>query len=68
MSYLESPIFTLNVGKDYPRQFAVHTSLLNKESDMLAQSTKNGFMEQHTKEIRLEEEDPDLFGFFVEYL
>lgn len=56
------------VGKENPKTFQLHSELIANESDRLAKDVRGGFDEQSTKCILLDEEDPELFGFFVEYL
>lgn len=56
------------VGKENSKTFQLHSELLANESDRLAKDVKGGFDEQSSKCILLEEEDPELFGYFVEYL
>lgn len=56
------------VGKENQKTFLLHSELLAHESHRLAKGVKGGFGEQSTKRILLDEEDPELFGYFVEYL
>lgn len=56
------------VGRERPKTFLLHSALLIHESDRLAQDVKGGFGEQSSKRILLDEEDPEMFGYFVEYL
>lgn len=56
------------VGQEKPKIFLLHSELLAYESDRLAKDVKGGFGEQSDKRILLDEEDPELFGYFVEYL
>ena len=46
----------------------LHSALLVRESDRLAQDIKGGFVEESRERIQLDEEDPEMFGYFVEYL
>ena len=46
----------------------LHSELLAHESDRLAKDVKGRFGEQSLKRILLDEENPELFGYFVEYL
>ena len=50
------------------KTFQLHSDLLAHESDCLAKDVKGGFLEEQSKTIILHEEDPELFGYFVEYL
>ena len=57
------------VGEGPPtRTFFIHGALLESESDRLAKDVNGGFREEATRTIVLNEEDPCLFGYFVEYL
>ena len=56
------------VGQENQKTFLLHSELLAHESDRLAKDVKGGFGEQSIKRILLDEEDPELFGYFVEYL
>ena len=56
------------VGGENAKTFRLHSELLAHESDRLAKDVKGGFGEQSSKSILLDEEDPDLFGYFVEYM
>lgn len=67
-SYLTSPIFSVVVDKENAKTFLLHSALLVDESDRLAKDVKGGFSEGASKRIVLEEEDSELFGYFVEYL
>ena len=56
------------VGEGPTRTFFIHGALLESESDRLAKDVSGGFKEETTRTIILNEEDPSLFGYFVEYL
>lgn len=56
------------VGKYNPKIFHLHSKLLAHESDHLERSIKPGFKEESDRKIILDDEDPDLFGYFVEYI
>ncbi|MCJ1353341.1 MAG: hypothetical protein MMC33_003326 [Icmadophila ericetorum] len=66
--FLTSPVFAIIVGADKPKTFQIHSALLIHESDRLAKDVTGGFNEEGTKTVVLDEEDPELFGYFVEYL
>jgi hypothetical protein len=63
---LTSPIVTVNVANT--RKFYLHFDLLVSESDKLSRELNGSFKEAETKAIDIADEDPDLFGFFVEYM
>ncbi|KAH7385959.1 hypothetical protein BKA66DRAFT_569275 [Pyrenochaeta sp. MPI-SDFR-AT-0127] len=63
---LTSRIITINVGKS--RTFHLHADLLTAESEELLKNLTGSFKEASENAIDIESEDPDLFGFFVEYL
>ena len=65
--YLTSSVFSVVVGTK-PTTYILHADLLAKESDRFSKSVGGVFSEATTKTITLDEEDPELFGFFVEYL
>ena len=65
---MDSTVFTVIVGTDDPRTFVIHDTLLADESDRLAVSVQGRFSEGTERKIHLEEEDPELFGYFVKYL
>lgn len=46
----------------------LHSGLLNGESEKLYNSLKGDFMEAENWKINLPDEDPELFGYFIEYL
>lgn len=56
------------VDKDASETLLLHSGLLAEESDRLAKDIKGGFSEAASKRIVLDEEDSELFGYFVEYL
>lgn len=65
-SFLTSPLVTVTIAKS--RTFYLHFDLLVAESDMFSNSLTGRFKEAEEKAIELEDEDPETFGFFVEYL
>jgi len=65
-SFLTSPTVTVTVGKS--RVFNLHLDLLTVEADRFAKSLSGKFNESKTKTLDIEDEDPELFGYFVEYL
>jgi hypothetical protein len=65
-SHLTSPIVTVAVSKS--RTFYLHLAILTAESEKFSRELKSGFKEASKKEIDIADEDPDLFGFFVEYI
>ena len=64
--FLTSPIVSIFVGNR--RTFLLHSGLLSGESEKLYNSLKGDFMEAENWKINLRDEDPELFGYFVEYL
>ena len=68
VQFLTSSVFFVVVGKENQKTFLLHSELLAYESDRLVKNVKGGFDEQSTKIILLDEEDSELFGYFVEYL
>ena len=56
------------VGEENSKTFLLHSELLAHESDRLAKDVKGGFNEESNRRISLQEEDLELFGYFVEYL
>jgi hypothetical protein len=64
-SSLKSRIVTVAVKS---KIFNLHYDLLVAESEMLSRSLKGNFKEASDNAIKIEEEDPELFGFFVEYM
>jgi hypothetical protein len=65
-SYLTSRIITVTVTKS--RTFYLHLDLLVTESDKFSRQLHGAFKEATECAIEVEDEDPELFGFFVEYL
>ncbi|KAH8721550.1 hypothetical protein GQ44DRAFT_829121 [Phaeosphaeriaceae sp. PMI808] len=63
---LTSSVIAVTVAKS--RTFYLHSDLLTSESERLSNSLTGRFKEAEEKAIELEDEDPELFGFFVEYL
>ncbi|KAB2102961.1 hypothetical protein AG0111_0g8746 [Alternaria gaisen] len=64
--FLASSVITVTVAKS--RAFYLHFDLLISESDSFSNSLTGRFKEAEEKAIELVDEDPELFGFFVEYL
>ncbi|EUC41734.1 hypothetical protein COCMIDRAFT_40144 [Bipolaris oryzae ATCC 44560] len=64
--FLTSPIVTVTVANS--RTFYLHFDLLIAESKRFSNSLTGEYKEAEQKAIELEDEDPELFGFFVEYL
>lgn len=65
---LISPIVIVRVGSKDPRTFNLHKSLVCKESAFLSKAFHGGFKEASKQECTLPEEDPRMFGYFVEYM
>jgi hypothetical protein len=65
---LTSLIVTIQVGAPEPTAFNLHKSLVCKESLLLSKTFDGAFKEAVEQECTLSEEDPRLFGYFVEYL
>jgi hypothetical protein len=65
---LTSPIVTIQVGAPEPTAFNLHKSLVCKESLLLSKTFDGAFKEAVEQRCTLSEEDPQLFGYFVEYL
>lgn len=63
---LTSRIITVTVAKS--RIFYLHNDNLVTESERFANSLAGNFREVVDAVITLDEEDPELFGFFVEYI
>lgn len=63
---LTSSVIAVTVAKS--RTFYLHSNLLTFESERFSNSLTGRFKEAEEKAIELDDEDPDLFGFFVEYL
>lgn len=69
ISFLTSPIFAIHVGSGTNRRtFRLHSALLAKESQRLSASINNDSKEAAERTIDLDEEDLELFGYFVSYL
>jgi hypothetical protein len=65
-SFLTSYIVTIKVAKS--STFYIHSELLLAESERYAKSLKGDFKEAQDCTIGIEDEDPELFGFFLEYI
>jgi hypothetical protein len=65
-SFLTS--YIVNVRVTNSRTFYVHSDLLLAESERYANCLKGDFKEAKVCTIEIEDEDPELFGFFLEYL
>jgi BTB/POZ domain len=65
---LTSPIVTIRVGKEKPVAFNLHRVLVCNESARFAKTFQGAFKEASEQECTLPEEDPRLFGYFVEYM
>lgn len=65
-SYLTSRVIAVTVAKS--RTFYLHLDLLVAESDKFSRQLHGAFKEAAECAIEVEDEDPELFGFFVEYL
>ncbi|KAF2789769.1 hypothetical protein K505DRAFT_365307 [Melanomma pulvis-pyrius CBS 109.77] len=63
---LTSSTVAITVAKS--RTFYLHSNLLTAESERFSKSLSGKFKEAEENAIHLEDEDPNLFGFFVEYL
>lgn len=50
------------------RTFSVHSDLLTAESERFTNSLPGGFKEAKDRTLDIEDEDPELFGFLVEYI
>ena len=64
--FLTSSVVTVTVAKS--RAFYLHFDLLVAKSDRFSNSLTGRFKEAKEKAIELVDEDPELFGFFAEYL
>lgn len=67
-SFFTSPIFAVVIDQENQKTFLLHFELLAHESNRLAKNVKNEFDEQSIKRILLDEENPELFDYFVKYL
>jgi hypothetical protein len=65
---LTSPIVTVQVGKEEPMAFNLYRGLVCNESARFAKTSQSAFKEASEQECTLPEEDPRLFGYFVEYV
>jgi hypothetical protein len=65
-SLLSSKILTVTVGKS--KTFFLHCDLVSIESEVFSKALTGSFKEAKEYIVEKDEEDPDLFGFFVEYL
>ena len=65
---MTSSTFSVVVGEGTSKTFLIHSALLRYESDRLAKDIDGGFKEEKSSMIVLNEEDPGLFSYFVEYL
>lgn len=63
---LTSPTIRVTVAGS--KVFLLHSGLLTQESDRFAKSLNGRFTEAEDAAIDLKDEDPALFGFFVEYM
>lgn len=63
---LTSRMITVTVGK--LSTFNLHSDLLTTESERFSKNLGGDFKEANENAVRLEDEDPNLFGFFAEYL
>lgn len=64
--FLSSYIVTITVARS--RTFYLHSDLLLAESERCAKNLQGNFKEAESRTIEIEDEDPELFGFFVGYL
>lgn len=58
---------TIIIGKE-EKKFVVHEHLLTHYSDFFRAALTGDFKEAEDKIVRLEEEDPTVFEFFVHWL
>jgi hypothetical protein len=65
-SHLTSPIVAVTVGKS--KTFHLHLYLLVAESERFSVGLTGNFKEAQDHTINIEDEDPEIFGFFVEYI
>lgn len=66
LRFIASPVAAVTVMRS--KTFYVHSNLLIAESEFFSKSLTGDFQEAETMAISLDIEDPDLFGFFIEYL
>lgn len=64
--FLTSSVITVTIAKS--KTFYLHFDLLITESDRFSNSLTGRFKEAEENAVELVDEDPELFGFFVEYL
>ena len=64
--FLASSVITVTVAKS--RAFYLHFDLLISELDSFSNSLTGRLKEAEEKAIELVDEDPEVLGFFVEYL
>jgi hypothetical protein len=50
------------------RTHYLHSDLLRAESKRFANSLEGNFREAEDRNINIEDEDPELFGYFIEYI
>lgn len=67
-SFLTSPTVLVVVGTSSQKTFFLHVGLLVSASDRFAIALQSDFKEATERKIVLDEEDPDLFGYFLKYL
>jgi hypothetical protein len=65
-SLLSSKIQTVTVGKS--KKFFLHCDVVSIESEVFSKAMTGNFKEAREYIVEKDGEDPDLFGFFVEYL
>ncbi|KAF7512840.1 hypothetical protein GJ744_011943 [Endocarpon pusillum] len=65
---LTFPIVTIRVGSENPVAFNLHRALVCRESARLSKTFQGAFKESAEQECTLSEEDPRIFGYFVEYM
>ncbi|PVI02537.1 hypothetical protein DM02DRAFT_670533 [Periconia macrospinosa] len=61
-----SQIIAVTVGRS--KTFYLHTDILITESEAFLKNLTGSFKESSENAVAMEDEDPELFGFFVEYL
>jgi hypothetical protein len=64
--FLSSPIVTVKIASS--RTYYLHSALLITESERFSKDLSGSFREAEEKSLIIEHEDPEMFGFFVEYL
>jgi hypothetical protein len=65
---LTSPTIPVEVGREDPMAFHLHKKLVCNESARLSAAIHGGFKETVEHKCSLPEEDPHMFGYFVEYM